>query len=102
MVEPIESAEIFGNATAVQEPAPKHTVEGHDRCAYYWSDRDENDPVGGMYCPHGNPAEGAFYSEDHLNDLRRAAHRVIGLIDMRMPKGVWKNNHVEKLRELAK
>ena len=109
MVQPIESEEIFGNATAVQGEAPKHTMEGHERCAFYPAELVEGNeaPKGGflkgpLVCPHGEEATGAFYSEDYIKELKHIAHLVIDRIDDLRPHHIHKTAPVEKLRELTR
>ena len=81
-MESINSGVKFGNVQTTQGEPPKHTAPGHEHCAYYI----DADTEGGldtitMRCPHGQFAEGAFYSEDHVNAIRTHSHRLIGHLD---------------------
>lgn len=73
MVQPIESEERLGSAEVGAPTAPKHTAEGHESCAYY--------PGFKPTCTHDEMANGAFYSEDYVREIKQAAHQVLGLLD---------------------
>jgi hypothetical protein len=72
-MEAINSKEVLGDVKASLGEAPKHTMEGHDRCAYYVDPSIDRRPM----CPHGMAASGAFYSEDYVNEMRRSMHQFI-------------------------
>jgi hypothetical protein len=80
----IDSEEKLGVPHAIVGEAPRHTVQGHEGCAYYMSVTEDPDLKAGiaiMRCPHGNIASGAFYSEDHVNEVRRVSHLLIGQLE---------------------
>lgn len=86
MVEPIASGEVFPNVVVKPPVAPKHTAEGHERCAY--------PTVEGLECEHGLSAGGSFYSEDYIKELKPLIHRLIGFIDLNIETKVvnWSSN----------
>lgn len=92
MVEQIPSGELFGNIGINRGPAPEHTKDGHELCAYYMDD-DKME----MICPHGQPATGAFYSEDLVKQLKETAHFLINLHDLEQQKPL----KIEALRKLT-
>jgi len=73
----LPSEERFGKASLSQPVAPKHTQDGHEKCAYYLT--EDND--GFMYCIEDSKAHGAFYSEDYVNQMRRLAQAFLGQVD---------------------
>jgi len=101
MVEPIKSAEKFGHVTTSLGEAPKHTVEGHETCAYYADHRgDDPDEI---LCPHGVAAFGAFYSEDLLNEIRRQFHPLLSeLSDPTVRAQLRLANRSVKITEMVK
>jgi len=94
MVQPIASREIFGNISVGRGPAPIHTVEGHELCAYYL---DVNDEGAAITCPHGENANGAFYSEDLVKELKETVHFLINLYDLEQQRPI----KIEALRKLT-
>jgi hypothetical protein len=63
--ESIKSSEIVAEPTVgISSEAPKHTVEGHEKCAYYPSIAFDS-----FLCPHGMAATGAFYNEDYVRPI---------------------------------
>jgi len=85
MVEPIQSREVFGNVSASLGDAPIHTANGHKQCAYYIPPPElSDDPITEskwLQCPHGREADGAFYSEDYIKELKLACHRLLHELD---------------------
>lgn len=83
-MESIKSNELFGNVSATLGEPPQHTAPDHRRCAYYVTSEIQvpsHDSLDGpMVCPHGMPSNGAFYSEDHVNDIRRTTHQFLTAI----------------------
>ena len=81
MVEQIPSGEAIGDASLSLGEAPKHTQDEHIKCAYYLTTM-RADPGGGhpaeagLRCPHGAWAEGAFYSEDWVLQVRVAMQKL--------------------------
>lgn len=59
----IRSTAVVPPAKLTQAPPVMHTSADHKNCAYYGDSQK-------LYCVHGDPATGAFYSEDYIRDLR--------------------------------
>ena len=63
VVDAIRSTAVVPPAKLTQAPPVMHTSADHKNCAYYGDSQK-------LYCVHGDPATGAFYSEDYIRDLR--------------------------------
>lgn len=74
-MEGIPSRAIVTKPTMMSSPPPKHTIPGHEQCAYYL--RHDDYEAQDLMCPHGLIADGAFYSEDYIRELRELSHRLI-------------------------
>lgn len=122
MVEPINSGELFGNASMQQGEPPRHVPVEHERCAFYVNaDYDTGDDgdfecFGVMWHQHdgevlpftlgklGSGSPGAWYSEDYVRQLKEAAHKVIADWDDTMDVGSSTQTGllIEALREITK
>lgn len=112
--ESIKSAETVATPSMSPSEAPRHTAPGHEHCAYYFDMEDfrrqfQSKIIGEQLspleiqisCPHGATLDGAVYSEDFVNELRRLSHRLLGRIGSGGYFGV-EDPDIETLRELTK
>lgn len=73
----INSTEKLGDVSLSSGSAPRHTEEGHERCAYYQEGLGAR--YQGLLCEHNNEATGAYYSEDYVKELKQAIQAVVGV-----------------------